>query len=535
MKFGYVPIENAVGGILAHSIRGVEFVFRKGRVLTDSDIGELLKAEIRDVAIARLDDEDVPEDDAAGRIAAACAGPCARSGAPSTGRANILAQAKGLALIEPSLIESLNLLDESITVATVAPFSLVQEGQLLATVKIIPYAAPRACVEQAERLLMAGSAVRVAPFRQRNVALVQTILAGDKPSTAEKARSVIERRLSSIGSKLVGERRTAHDPSKLAVAIRELSSADVILVLGAAATADRRDVVPLAIEAAGGEITTFGMPVDPGNLLLTARLGKSVVVGLPGCARSPKLNGFDFVLWRISAGLPLGRREIAEMGIGGLLNEIPTRPHLRQSGAEPMPPPKIAAIVLAAGRSARMGSNKLVSPIHGVPLVRRAVDAALASAARPTIVVTGCYDKEVREALFQLPVSIVKNPEYAEGLSSSLRCGIKATPADCDGAIVLLADMPKVTTGLIDKLIGEFNPDGGRAICVPTWRGKRGNPVLWAKIFFNEISGLKGDEGAKHLIERHKEAVCDVESLDDGPIIDIDTPEALEAFRRQLA
>jgi molybdenum cofactor cytidylyltransferase len=533
MKFGTVLLEHAVGGVLGHSLRGPSGVFRKGRVLTDCDVKALREMGLREIIIARLDDQDLPEDEAAIRVAAACAGPFVRAGAAFTGRANLYAQADGLALPDPSLIDALNLLDESITIATAAPFACVRTGQIIATVKIIPFAAPRACVEQAERLLMAGSAVRLAPFRPYRAALLQTGLAGDKPSVAAKARSTIERRLESIGSRLVSERLTAHDPRALAEAIRQSSNADIILVLGAAAIADRRDVVPLAIEAAGGEILTFGMPVDPGNLLLTAKLGETVVVGLPGCARSPKLNGFDFVLQRIAAGLPIGRQEIAGMGVGGLLNEIPTRPHLRESPRrETLPARKIAAIILAAGQSTRMGSNKLVSDIQGAPLVRRVADAALASAAQPTIVVTGRYDAEVREALHGLPVTILKNQDYTIGLSSSLICGIKAVPEDCDGVIVLLGDMPKVSAELIERLIEAFDPGGGRAICVPTWRGKRGNPVLWARVFFDEIMSLKGDVGAKNLIGQHEEAVCEVEWGDDAPLVDIDTPQALAACRQ---
>ena len=130
----------------------------------------------------------------------------------------------------------------------------------------------------------------------------------------------------------------AHDIAPLADAIAEAeSAADPILVFGASAITDRRDVIPAAIEQAGGRIAAFGMPVDPGNLLLSATLGGATVVGLPGCARSPKLNGFDFVLWRMRPGLPVGRTEIAAMGVGGLLTEIPTRPQPRDEPAAEAP------------------------------------------------------------------------------------------------------------------------------------------------------------------------------------------------------
>jgi molybdenum cofactor cytidylyltransferase len=274
------------------------------------------------------------------------------------------------------------------------------------------------------------------------------------------------------------------------------------------------------------------MPVDPGNLLLTARLHGATVVGLPGCARSPKQNGFDFVLRRIAAGLPVGRTEIAAMGVGGLLSEIPTRPQPRdERPAETPRMPRIAAVILAAGQSSRMGTNKLLATVGGKPLVRRAVETAAASAAAPVVVVTGNGANEVEAALSDLKIDIVNNPDFSKGLSSSLRCGINALPEDCDGAVILLGDMPVVSPALIDKLIAAFNPREGRAICMATRHGKRGNPVLWARRFFPEMAAIEGDVGAKHLAAQYGELVCEVEAADDGPLIDIDTPEALAAYR----
>src|SRR6185312_10512462 len=294
----------------------------------------------------------------------------------------------------------------------------------------------------------------------------------------------------------------------------------------------RRDVIPASLVAAGGTVEHFGMPVDPGNLFLIGKLGEATIVGLPGCARSPKLNGFDFALWRLAAGLPVGRAEIAAMGVGGLLIEIPTRPQPRDEPLNEAPrAPRIAAVVLAAGMSSRMGSNKLMAELNGKPLVRHAVEAALASAAAPVIVVTGNEEAKTRAALSGLNVSFVGNPDFARGLSTSLKTGIAAVPPDCDGAIVLLGDMPGVSAALIDKLIASFDPGEDRAICVATRNGKHGNPVLWARRFFEEIASIEGDVGAKALVGAYGDLVREVEAADDAPLIDIDTPEALAAYR----
>ncbi len=178
-------------------------------------------------------------------------------------------------------------------------------------------------------------------------------------------------------------------------------------MFGASAITDRRDVLPAALERAGGHIAVLGMPVDPGNLLMTGALEGRVVIGLPGCARSPRLNGFDFVLWRVLAGLPVGRDEIAAMGVGGLLADSPVRPHPREAMPATAPRlPRIGAIVLAAGHSSRMRAageniNKLVQPLAGRPMIRYAVEAALKSAASDVVVVTGNENQRIKAALWK--------------------------------------------------------------------------------------------------------------------------------------
>ena len=170
------------------------------------------------------------------------------------------------------------------------------------------------------------------------------------------------------------------------------------------------------------------MPVDPGNLMLIGTARGQPLIGAPGCARSPKENGFDWVLMRLLAGLPVSRSDITGMGVGGLLMEIVTRPQPRD---EPVKADgrRIAAIILAAGRSTRMGGpNKLLAEIGGRPLVRIAVEEALASSAQPVIVVTGHQREKVEAALEGLKVQRVHNPDFAEGLSTSLKAGLAAVP-----------------------------------------------------------------------------------------------------------
>jgi molybdenum cofactor cytidylyltransferase len=544
MRFGEVPVAEAEGAILAHSLKLGTTALKKGRVLSRADIDVIASSGLAAITVARLDPGDVGENEAAERVAAAAVGSGITAAAPFTGRVNLHAEAHGLLVFDRDRVYRLNLVDEAITLGTLPPFTVVEPRQMVATVKIIPFAAPEAAVHDCARAaITSGPLLRVAPFQALSVGLVQTRLPGLKEGILDKTRQATEGRLTALGCRLVLEERCAHATAELAALIQNAMAReiDLLLIHGASAILDRRDVIPAAIVTAGGRIDHFGMPVDPGNLLLLGHVGERPALGLPGCARSPKVNGLDWVLERLVAGLPVGPAEIMRMGSGGLLAEIPSRP-LPRAEAKPeptkkepkMPGPRIGAVLLAAGKSQRMGGpNKLLAEIDGAPMVARVAQRLLASRARPIIAVLGNQAEKVDAALGKLPVDRVRNSDFADGLSTSLKRGVVALPPDLDGALICLGDMPLISGRHIDRLIAAFNPLEGRAIIVPTRRGKRGNPVLWSKRFFPAIAELAGDVGAKHLIGEHAELVAEVEMDDDAVLVDIDTPEALDAVRQK--
>ena len=547
MRFGRFPLDDAEGAILAHGARLPGGALKKGRVLTADDVSTLRSAGLEAVTAARLEPGDVGEDEAALALARAALGPGVCLGAAATGRCNLFATSRGLAVVERERLDRCNLAHEGITIATVTPYQLVEPRDVVATVKIVPLAVERtaldACIAAASD---PAPLVRVAELVRKAAGLIQTRLPGTKESVLDKTADTTRMRLSALGSTLIREIRCTHDEAEVASAIGALTAqgVDIILILGASATVDRRDVVPAAIVEAGGEVDHFGMPVDPGNLTLLAHVGEAPVVGLPGSARSPTTHGFDWLLRRLLADIPVAAKDIMLMGAGGLLKDIRLRPLPRAKASRIAPvlaakqSRRIAAVVLAAGQSRRMGTiNKLLSEIDGVPMVARVVAAAAASKTRAVIVVTGHDAAKVRAALAGHDVTFAHNPDFAEGLSTSLRVGLAALPGDveggdAEGAVVCLGDMPRVSAALIDRLIAAFDPGAGRAICVPTHLGKRGNPVLWARRFFPEIAAVSGDVGARHLIGEHDDMVHEVESADGGVLVDVDTPDALTALSR---
>jgi molybdenum cofactor cytidylyltransferase len=537
MKFGPVPVDEAEGGIAVHSIRQGALVLKKGTVVGRNEIAALKTAGIADMVVARLEPGDVSEDVAAAEIAAAVAGEGTRVDRAFTGRANLFAETAGVLVVDKASIDCLNLIDESITCATLPAYKPVVAGEMIATVKIIPFAVSSTVRDAALAVARTNAPlIRIAPYRIRKIGIVSTLLPGLAGKVIEKTLKVTAERLAPTGAVIVAERRVPHEKAALAKALQEVlrEGAELAIVFGASAIADRRDVIPAAVEAIGGRIEHFGMPVDPGNLLLLADAGGRPVLGAPGCARSPKENGFDWVLMRLLSGLDVPREAITGLGVGGLLMEIITRPQPRK---EPVIAGHhhIAALVLAAGRSTRMGgSNKLVAEIGGKPLVRIAAEQALASRAKPIIVVTGHEHERVEAALAGLPVRIVYNPDFAQGLGSSLRTGVAAVPPEADGAIVCLGDMPQVDATLINRLIAAFDPDKGALAVMPTIEGRRGNPVLWSRRFFPDLMAIEGDVGARNLITRYGEAVVEVPVTGTAALVDIDTPDALSGVKAEI-
>lgn len=548
MIFGPVVLSEAEGAVLAHTHRVPGRVVRKGTVLDASALAALAEAGIESVIAARLEPGDVAEDAAAARLGAALLSPGLTASRASTGRLNLLAAVPGLLRVDAVRVDALNGVDEALTAATLPDYAAVAARDMVATLKVIPFSVPEAALRAVEGLAAAGPPVlALHPFRPLRVGLVLTELPGLKESVLAGTVEATAARIAGLTGTMLPPLTCPHEEAPIAEALAALieQGAELLLVAGASAVVDRHDVGPAGIVAAGGSIQRFGMPVDPGNLICFGHIGDRPALVLPGCARSPALNGIDWVLQRLFAGLEVGHAEVARMGVGGLLKDVGARPLPRAKAtqvnetaavAAVAPGREIAAVVLAAGRSSRMAPhNKLLVPDRaGKPMVARVVDNALSSRARPVLVVTGHRGDEVAQALGGRPVIVVSAAGFADGLSASLRAGIAAVPAGCAAALVCLGDMPLVTGRMIDRLLDAYDPDEGRLIVVPTCRGKQGNPVLWDRRFFPDIMGLAGDMGARPLLARHAEFVAEVELGDDAVLRDFDTVESLASLPAHL-
>lgn len=336
MRFGPVSLEEAEGAVLAHAIALPGGKLKKGRVLSRPDVAALAAAGLGQVIVARLDAGDVDEDRAAARLAAALVPDPEAAGlrieAPFTGRVNIRATGPGVIALDAGAIARLNAVDPMITLATVPEWQRVTAGTMVGTVKIIAYGVAEAALEAA------CAAGRGAIARRGPVCgaadLIVTETAPGLAGAEDKGIRAVWDRVARLGLSEGALRIVAHEAGAVAEAIAG-SRAGMVLVLTGSATSDIADVVPSGIVAAGGEVIRFGMPVDPGNLLVLGRIGARPVIGLPGCARSPALNGADWVLERVACGVAVTGADIAAMGVGGLLKEIPTRPQPRDRKITP--------------------------------------------------------------------------------------------------------------------------------------------------------------------------------------------------------
>lgn len=541
MKYGTFELAEAEGVVLAHSIRLPAGRLSKGEILLPDDIARLADEGVNSVVAVRLDDGDMLEDDAAATIAAAIAPDNLRFSEATTGRVNIYAKVHGLFVADKAVVDALNRIDPAITLACLADHVAVRAGDMVATVKIIPLAVGREKIDQATALLAESIAFEVKAFRPHAVTLIATELPSLKTSVMDRTARLLEQRLAISGSRLIKEIRIPHSSEWLSEVLQQLRPHEInepamIVVFGASAVADPDDVIPAAIRNAGGEVEQVGMPVDPGNLLVLGRIGDVPVLGAPGCARSPKENGFDWVLNRLMAGETPTSFDITGMGVGGLLMEIPTRPLPRDNpkgnNKGKQTELSVGALMLAAGRASRMGKDgphKLLAEFDGVPLVRRSAGMLLASLASPVVAVTGHRHEEIDAALSGVSVTSHFNPDYASGMASSLVRGF-STPelAAKDGVLVMLADMPGVATSHIDMLVQAFREAGGGVVVRSVSDGKRGNPIILPRIAYDAVLRLEGDVGARAIIESSGLSVIDV---DIGPAahLDVDTPEAVEA------
>lgn len=521
MIFGSVDTRNSAGSYLAHSLRTRQTRLAKGTLVTQSIVDELIEAGYQEVVVARLEANDVHENDAAEQLANALCGTHVVMSRPRTGRVNLLAAREGLCLFEPERIREANAVNHCITVSTLAENQWVARGRMLATIKIISYAVPATDVQRVISSFN-ESTIDVHTTTPKRAILIQTRLSATKESMLEKTQRITAERLTSRGAALDADYRCPHDSVAVQDSLREALTAGVdwIFMIGASAISDRADVIPEAIVNCGGQIDRYGIPVDPGNLLLLAHHGSTRIIGLPGCARSARYNGLDMIIDRLACNVVISDAWLNGLSVGGLLNEVADRPEPRSAASGQQ---RVSALLLAAGSSRRAGSiNKLLAPYRGSAMITQVARTLKRSAVQRVLAVTGFEHERVSTALTEAQCEHHHNPKYASGMASSLVAGLSQL-TDCDAVIVCLGDMPHVSPASLDALIAAYQDHEDKLIFVPVYQGQRGNPVLFTQAFFDTLLSLEGDIGARRLLREYPDQVLEVDVPDKGILQDYDT------------
>ena len=536
MKIKNLAPQDSIGVVLAQTYNLPGKIISKGTFVTNEVVGYFKTGNVKTILCAVPEEGDIHEDEAAEAISSAIDKNHIYADKASTGRVNFKSQSLCLVRYDRDFIKELNLVDESIAFSIVEHNQLLAEGDLIATLKIIPFFMQKKYVDRVIKILAKDELFKIHSLKKKEVILIQTCFEWQKKSIFTATSNVTKARLEALGCSLKKEKLINHDYDTLRAIIRSSvkNEPEILLVSGATAITDRSDYIPKAILSEGGEIIQYGLAVDPGNLLLIGKVGNTTVIGMPGCARSPKLNGFDWVLQLLMADIPINREELADMGAGGLLMEIASRPLPRAlAKSVSKREKKVMGVILAAGNSTRMGKdNKLLKNVGDAPLIRNTAIEMLKSDLDTCSIVLGYQSDKVAAVIKDLDIRLILNPMWEEGQASSLRAAINTLDATYSDLLIMLGDLPGIKSSHINSIIEEHLLTDNRKskITIPSFKGQKGNPVIWGRSFFHDLSNLEGDVGGRTLFSEHPAAINILEMDDPWVVKDADTPEDFENY-----
>lgn len=533
MKFSEKNVNKSLGLILAHSISKDNVKIKKGTILEKLHIKKLFEIGVKKIFTVKLDKDDIFENEAAKEIGKVFfSKENVRVGKSFSGRVNIFSTSLGIFNVNEKVINKSNSVNYSLTIATLSNNSVVSPGQIIATIKVIPYGVKKSVLNKFLKILNQNT-LTIFDVKLRNVSLIVTQRENNSNYLNDKIIDSVNHRLFKLGIRLNEIHFCKHDKNALANLLEKISF-DLVLILLATATTDINDIGPSAIKLIKGKIIRFGMPVDPGNLLFLGQTrNEKMVIGLPGCIKSKSLNGADWIIERLVCGMTINNEMISSMGVGGLLKEISNRPRPRiiESFSKIK---KIDIMLLAAGKSTRMQKeDKLLLKKNNKSLLQTSVEECTKANLNKVHVILG-YNKDSRKKILKnFDVNVCFFEGYEEGIGASIRYGMQFIKPEVDAVIISLADMPKVKHDLYLRLIEKFNKNKNNEICrLFSSSEKAGHPILFSKRFFENLRSLTGDTGAKELIKDSQEYLCKIYCDDDSPIYDIDNIKDYDDWTR---
>lgn len=539
MKYGEYPVYDALGVELTHPVKCQDKTLKKGHVLTSSDIGRLKYAGIKTVVGARFSSNDIHPETAADILLKTMVGDYLRYTLPDeSGYCEIFADVDGVFAFDPDRLKRLNAHCEDFSVITVQPCLPVYKGQLVANLRLFSPAVDADVLNQAvTKISGTGALFKIAPYAFCKIGYVRTVAAGTTPEPIDA--DALEKRFAAYGFSIVHSAMCAHDSESVEKAVRDAldARAEIVLVESPFPPLNREDTVPKAFKESAADIDRLGWCLDTGVPLVLGHKGDARLLGF--CADDADQYALD-VLLRFLATRSLPAVDTLPMfamnGISLLRMTKKITPEQMENSVAVgavSDSEKIAVVILAAGASRRMiGSNKLLEPLNGLPMIEHVVRSALLSEADYVVAVTGHDAAFVERRLEKYDVKIVRNPDYVSGVLGSIRLGLAVLPPDIAGAVILPADMPAFTEEYINRLIDAFDAKSKRPpVVLPTFDGTRRNPVLWPRDLFKVAKPVPEDAHWTPALIEHTDYIREIPLKDDLPLTDINTHGDLSNYK----
>lgn len=539
MKYGEYPVYDALGVELTHPVKCQDKTLKKGHVLTSSDIGRLKYAGIKTVVGARFSSNDIHPETAADILLKTMVGDYLRYTLPDeSGYCEVFADIDGVFVFDPDRLKRLNAHCEDFCVITVQPYLPVYKGQLVANLRLFSPAVDADVLNQAiTKISGTGALFKIAPYAFCKIGYVRTVAAGTTPDPIDA--DALEKRFAAYGFSIVHSTMCAHDSESVEKAVRDAldARAGIVLVESPFPPLNREDTVPKAFKESAADIDQLGWCLDTGVPLVLGHKGDAKLLGF--CAGDADQPALDVLLRYLATGSLPATDTLPMFAMNGIsLSRMTKRITPEQmensvSVGAVSDSEKIAVVILAAGASRRMiGSNKLLEPLNGLPMIEHAVRSALLSEADYVVAVTGHDAMFVERRLEKYDVKIVRNPDYVSGVLGSIRLGLAVLPPDIAGAVILPADMPAFTEEYINRLIDAFDAKSKRPpVVLPTFDGIRHNPVLWPRDLFKVAKPVPEDAHWTPALIEHTDYIREIPLKDDLPLTDINTHGDLSNYK----
>ncbi len=536
MKFGEFPLYDATGVELAHDLACGSRVLPAGHIITADDVRLLRQAEIKSVVGTVFSAEDLRPDIVCDILLKDIVGDHLRYTLPENGCSDIYANADGVFIGMPERLLRFNSHNENMALSSLLPYTPVYKNQLVASLRLMGSAFDVETVNEAvAKITGQGALLKIAPYAFCKMVFIRTVMREDEETESPQD---VQKRYGVYGFDVVRHTVCLHTREAVSNEIEKAveDGADAVFIESSSAPLNRGDIVPAAFKSAGANLDRLGWCADP---------AVSAAVGHKNDTKIAAFRTADFPLpsvdrlCRYIATKSLPSPDVfpslatGTMSLERLIKFLSPEEEAKTVAVEALSNrSKVAVVVLAAGASKRMiGSNKLLENIQGVPMVERAVQSALLSKADFVAVVTGYDAKFIERRLTKYDVKIVRNADYASGVLNSIRLGLSVLPPDVAAAVVLPADMPAFTEQYIDRLIDLFDPKAERkAVCLPSFKGVRHNPVLWPRELFKVVKIVPEDAHWMPALVEHSDYIAELKLEDDLPLSDINTHGDLSLF-----